>query len=212
MASQCPKCHQNLEDDSVCCATLRYTWKCKACGKLTTGFVVPFGRCYMCGGETEVVKGYRAEDVQSMKAIEEAVQFEIDSYHFYRIGWQRALNPKIKAVFEQMFLKEQDHIEELETKYHVHLEKEILAPAPDADKLLSRELFKGIDLKDSSGQVEPLYARAIEMERRTRDHFRKRAKELPAGPEKEIYRELAAEEEEHVAILETELEQFTAST
>jgi hypothetical protein len=46
------------------------------------------------------------------------------------------------------------------------------------------------------------------MERRTRDHFRKLARELPAGLEKELCAELAAEEEEHVALLEGELEQI----
>ncbi len=212
MASECPKCHQELEDDSICCAALRYTWKCKDCGKLSTGFAVPYGRCYLCGGKIEVVKAYKAEDVQSMKAIEEAVQFEIDSYHFYRLGWKRAKSPLIRAIFEQMYLKEQDHIEELEEKYHVHMEKEILQLNPGVDDLLSRDLFQGINFKDPTEQVEPLYAKAIEMEIRTRDHFQKRARELPAGPEKEIYRELAAEEEEHVAILETELEQFKSKT
>lgn len=205
MASLCPKCHKNLEDDSICCANLRYTWKCKSCGKLSTGFVIPYGHCYLCGGKTEVVQGYKAEDVQSIKVIEEAVQFEIDSYHFYRLGWKQAKNPKIKAVFEQMSLNEQDHLELLEEKYHVHLEKEVLALSPDVEKLFSQDLFKGIDFKDPSGQVGPLYAKAIEMEKRTRDHFQKRAAELPPGSEREICRELAAEEEEHVAMLETEL-------
>ncbi|MFH1016601.1 MAG: ferritin family protein [Pseudomonadota bacterium] len=210
MASECPKCHQQLEDDSICCAALRYTWKCKSCGKLSTGFAVPYGRCYLCAGKIEVVKAYKAEDVQSMRAIEEAVQFEIDSYHFYRLGWQRAKSPLIRAIFEQMYLKEQDHIAELEEKYHVHMEKEILQLNPGVDDLLSRDLFKGIDFRNPTEQVEPLYEKAIEMEIRTRDHFQKRAQDLPEGPEKEIYRELAAEEEEHVAMLETELEQFTS--
>jgi bacterioferritin (cytochrome b1) len=44
------------------------------------------------------------------------------------------------------------------------------------------------------------------MERRTRDHFRKLAAALPDGLEKDLCGELAAEEEEHVAMLETELE------
>jgi glutamate synthase (NADPH) small chain len=208
MGSQCPKCRKELEDDSICCATLRYTWKCRGCGKLSTGFAVPYGRCYLCGGTIDVVEGYQGADVESMKAIEEAVQFELNAYHFYRIGWKKALNPKIRGVFEQMYLNEQDHIEELEKKYHVHLEREILNLSPTIDRLLSQDLFRGIDFNDITGQVEKLYACAIEMEKRTRDHFQKRARELPEGTEREIYRELAAEEEEHVAMLETELAQL----
>ena len=42
-----------------------------------------------------------------------------------------------------------------------------------------------------------------------RDHFSARAEAVPTGPERETYRELAAEENEHVSILETELKQFT---
>jgi hypothetical protein len=46
------------------------------------------------------------------------------------------------------------------------------------------------------------------MERRTRDHFRKLASGLPPGLEKDLCGELAAEEDEHVALLEGELEQI----
>jgi rubrerythrin len=53
-----------------------------------------------------------------------------------------------------------------------------------------------------------VYDKAISMERRTQDRFLTHANALPPGPQKEIYRELAAEEEEHVSILETEREQF----
>jgi hypothetical protein len=46
------------------------------------------------------------------------------------------------------------------------------------------------------------------MERRTRDRFQKLARELPAGLDRDLCSELAAEEEEHVALLEGELEQM----
>ena len=45
------------------------------------------------------------------------------------------------------------------------------------------------------------------MERRTRDHFRILATNLVEGLEKELCLELASEEEEHIAMLETEMEQ-----
>jgi hypothetical protein len=45
------------------------------------------------------------------------------------------------------------------------------------------------------------------MEKRTRDHFQKLALELPAGLEKDLCGELAAEEEEHVALLQGEMDQ-----
>jgi hypothetical protein len=48
------------------------------------------------------------------------------------------------------------------------------------------------------------------MERRTCDRFRALAASLPPGSQKEIYCELAAEEQDHVTTLETEREQFLA--
>ena len=77
----------------------------------------------------------------------------------------------------------------------------------DEDKLLSNWLFRGIQVGETAG-VRDLYQAALEMERRTRDHFRKLARDLPAGLEKDLCGELAAEEEEHVALLEGELEQL----
>ena len=69
-------------------------------------------------------------------------------------------------------------------------------------------LFRsGIEVTETSG-IGDLYRAALEMERRTRDNFRKLAAELPAGLEKDLCGELAAEEEEHVALLEGELEQI----
>src|ERR1035438_10611550 len=75
----------------------------------------------------------------------------------------------------------------------------------DLDKLLANWLFHGLVLDQETG-VKDLYEVALEMERRTRDHFRKLAGDLPAGLEKDLCGELAAEEEEHVALLEGELE------
>jgi rubrerythrin len=56
--------------------------------------------------------------------------------------------------------------------------------------------------------VRDLYEAALEMEKRTRDHFQKLARELAPGLEKDLCGELAAEEEEHVALLQGELEQL----
>jgi rubrerythrin len=79
----------------------------------------------------------------------------------------------------------------------------------DESKLLSNWLFRGIRVAQDSG-VRDLYQAALEMERRTRDHFHKLARELPEGLERDLCEELAAEEEEHVALLEGELEQLAS--
>ena len=60
-----------------------------------------------------------------------------------------------------------------------------------ADRFLA---VPGIRVTEKSGVVE-LYQAALEMEKGTRDHFKKLARELPEGLEKELCEELAAEEE-----------------
>jgi glutamate synthase (NADPH/NADH) small chain len=208
MASTCPKCHQVMEEDDVCCAEVKYTWRCKACGKLSTGFVVPFGRCFLCGGENEVISGFRGARPDQIAIVREAVQYEIDMYQFYRIAKARTSNDELKGVLEELYHKEEDHLDELENKYHVHLEPELRQLPDGAEKLLSQWIFSGIDFSDAGYHVLEVYDKAIDMERRTRDHFQARADSAKPGAEKDIYRELAAEEEEHVSILETEREQF----
>lgn len=208
MASTCPKCHQVIEDDSVCCAEVKYTWKCGSCGKLTSGFAVPYGRCFLCGGRIEVVEGYSGAQPEQVEIVREAVQFELDMYNFYRLALQHAVDERQRAVLEELYLKEQDHMAELEDKYHVHLDADVKHLPESAQELAAQWIFEGIDLEGPEGKVLPLYDVAIRMETRTRDHFRARAAAAPEGPQKAVYQELAAEEEEHVSLLETERAQF----
>ena len=208
MASTCPKCHRVIDDDSVCCADVKYTWKCKSCGKLSNGFVVPFGRCFLCGGENKVVEGYCGARTDQVAIVQEAVQYEIDMYQFYRLGMQRTSDEQLRAVLEELYHKEEDHLNELEQKYHIHLDPDLRQLPEMVGRLISEWIFKGIDFENREGHVLAVYHKAIAMERRTRDDFKARSEAAPPGPKKEIYRELAAEEEEHVSILETELEQF----
>ncbi len=208
MPSSCPKCRRVVEEDEICCAQVRYSWRCKSCFKLTSGFAIPYGKCFLCGGELEVIPGRDLGDSMRFQAIRDAVQFELDSYHFYKLARKRATTPEQRAVLERLYEAELDHLHELEEKYHAHLDREVVELSLDEQKLLSNWLFRGIRLSEESA-VQDMYQVALEMERRTRDHFRKLANDLPAGLEKDLCLELAAEEEEHVALLETELEQIS---
>ena len=208
MPSTCPKCRQVVAEDIVCCAGLVYTWKCGSCHKVSSGFAMPYGKCFMCGGSLQVVKGHEFDDPMKVKPIREAVQFELNSYHFYRLAIRKTRDETLLAILEQLYQHEVDHLHTLQERYHTHLDEEVLELRPDAEALLSEDLFRGIDLSDARGGALGLYDKAIAMERRTWDHFKDLARGLPAGPEKEVCLELAAEEEEHVALLETEREQF----
>jgi rubrerythrin len=208
MASTCPKCHQTIDNDSVCCADIKYTWKCKACGKLSTGFVVPYGRCFLCGGENELLEGYTGASPELVAIVQEAVQFEVDMYHFYRLAAQKAKDETLRAVLEELFQKEKDHLDELEEKYHLHFGHDLRHLPEKEENIVFGFIFHGIDFKSSEGHILQVYNKAIAMERRTRNRFLAHANALPPGPHKELYRELAAEEEDHVNILETERTQF----
>jgi glutamate synthase (NADPH/NADH) small chain len=208
MASTCPKCHQPIDNDSVCCADIKYTWKCKSCGKLSTGFVIPYGRCFLCGGENEVIQGYAGAGPEMVAIVQEAVQFEVDMYHFYRMAAQRTKDETLRAVLEELFHKEEDHLKELEEKYHLHFGPDLRQLSEQDEMIVFGFIFHGIDFKNAEGHILQVYDKAIAMERRTRNRFLTHANSLPPGPQKEMYRELAAEEEDHVTILETEREQF----
>ncbi len=207
MPSACPKCHKVMEEDEICCAQVRYTWRCKSCFKLSSGFAVPYGKCFLCGGELEVIPGRDLGDSMRFRAIRDAVQFELNSFHFYKLARDKAANPEQRAVLERLYEAELDHLHELEEKYHAHLDREVVELSENEQALLSSWLFRGLRISEDSGLAD-LYETALEMERRTRDHFRKLGRELPPGLEKEVCEELAAEEEEHVALLEGELEQI----
>jgi len=208
MPSTCPKCRSVVAEDIVCCADLVKTWKCTRCHKVSTGFAVPYGRCFLCGGEVQVVPGHEFDDPMRVQPIRDAVQFELNSYHFYRLALTRTQDRVLRAVLEQLYQHEVDHLHTLQERYHTHLSDDVLTLRPDAEALLADELFRGVELDDPRGGPLGLYDKAIAMEKRTRDHFGKLVAELPEGPEKDVCRELAAEEEEHVALLETEREQF----
>jgi rubrerythrin len=205
MPSTCPKCRRVLDEDEICCSQVRYTWRCKQCSKLCTGFAIPYGKCFLCGGELEVIEGRDLGDSMRFRAIRDAVQFELNSFHFYKLARERAQSPEQRAVLERMYEAELDHLHELEEKYHAHLDREVVELSSNEETLLANWLFQGISVE---GGVRELYQAALEMEKRTRDHFRKLADELPDGLEKDVCRELASEEEEHVALLEGEMEQI----
>jgi len=207
MPSTCPKCRSVVEDDEICCAQVRYTWRCKSCFKLTSGIAVPYGKCFMCGGDLEVIPDRDLGDSMRFQAIRDAIQFELNSFHFYKLARDRAKTPDQRATLERLYEAELDHLHELEQKYHAHLDRSVVELSADESKLLDNWLFQGLRVSEDAA-VRDLYQIALEMEQRTRDHFRSLARALPPGLEKELCEELAAEEDEHVELLLGEIGQL----
>ena len=207
MPSNCPKCHRFLEEEEICCAEVRYTWRCVSCFKLGTGFAVPYGKCFLCGGELEVIPDRDVGDNMRFHAIHDAVQFVLNLLHFYELARERAAKPEQRIVLEHLYETALDHLQELRANYHAPIDREMADLASDEEKLRLDWPFQGIQVNEESG-IEELYRGALEMERCGRDHFRELASENPVGLENELCRELAAEQDEHIAMLETEVEQF----
>ena len=202
MPSTCPKCHRVLEEDYVCCADVTYTWKCTQCRKRSQGFVVPFGRCENCGGALEVVEAYALEDPARLAPIQQALQAEMNACTFYSLAAREASDPDVRTLFTSLAAMEQDHLQNLADKYHVHL-----AGVPDRPPhpKIRQIIFEGLDAVPAPDRLLHLYGQAIEMERRARAFFLQQVDKLAEGLEREIYRELAAEEDEHIALLESGL-------
>jgi rubrerythrin len=215
MASTCPKCHQVLEEDYVCCADVTYTWKCTQCRKLSKGFVIPFGRCESCGGTLEIVDDSVYRDVARLKPIQQALQAEMNAYTFYSMLAAEATDPDVRTLFASLSEMEREHLENLAEKYHAHLEAD---PGQTPHPKLRQIILEGIEGAPSpevgslaQDRLVTLYERAIEMERQARAFFLQQVEALEEGLEREIYRELAAEEDEHIALLESGLAKTKAA-
>ena len=208
MPSTCPKCHQTIDEDYVCCADVTYTWKCTQCRKLSKGFVVPFGRCEMCGGTLEIVEEYAFEDPARLKPIRQALQAEMNAYTFYAMAATEATDPDVQTLFASLSEMEREHLDHLAQKYHAHIEVDpTLKPHPKIRQIL----LEGIEAVPAQDRLVTLYERSIEMERRARAFFLQQVEALQGGVEREIYRELAAEEDEHIALLESGLAKTKAA-
>ena len=153
MPSSCPKCHRVLEEDEICCAQVRYTWRCKSCFKLTSGLAVPYGKCFLCGGELEVIQGRDLGDSMRFRAIREAVQFELNSFHFYKLARDRARTPEQKAVLERLYEAELDHLHELEEKYQ---KEGLVRMSRILRKALPRWLMRFFSSCEISADVRPM--------------------------------------------------------
>ncbi len=208
MPSTCPKCHQILDEDYVCCADVTYTWKCTQCRKLTKGFVIPFGRCEACGGTLEVVDEAAYQDVARLRPVQQALQAEMNAYTFYSMLAAEATDPDVRSLFASLSEMEREHLDTLADKYHAHLDADPgRAPHPKIRQIILDKI-EDVPVGD---RLLHLYERAIEMERRARAFFLQQVEGLAEGLEREIYRELAAEEDEHIALLESGLAKTRAA-
>ncbi len=200
--SFCPKCHQPLEGDEVyiCCANLELRWKCRDCGKVSEGFAFPYGMCPHCKGKLEPLERGAINDVKGLDAIRAAFEIELGGYSFYQHVAEESKDPVLRELFARLAVMEREHMHTLSKRYHANLPQ-----SAEDFQIDHAAIFAGIEHKPED--PANLFRIAIAFEEKAAQFFSERGAQAPNNSiERDLYRELAAEEREHVALLTTEYE------
>ena len=196
----CPRCQRPLEGDEiyVCCAGTQLSWQCTDCLKIYEGFAFPYGLCPACGGILSI--GQVDVDVtadEGQEAIRRAFEIELGGQAFYERCATEVDDPLAISLFERLAGMEAEHMATLARRYHVD------PPDRHSPSLEQVALYSGVETPTTATQVLRL---AIHLEERARDFFTEQRVKLPEkSPAWTLYRELEAEEQEHVDLLKTEL-------
>ena len=198
-AHVCPRCHRPVDEgdeDGICCADSVVAWKCTACAKRSEGFAFPYGRCPACGGTLQPIEASTAVPDEAMDAVRKAFEIELGGRDFYIAAAKHTSDEELHDMFQRLANMEREHIDTLVRRYH------LTAPDEGTGDLHPGTLQAGA-LRPPSDPLD-LLALALTLEQRAEEFFRTRVKDAsPAA--RELYRELAAEEGEHIALLTTEL-------
>jgi homotetrameric NADPH-dependent glutamate synthase len=207
MGGSCPKCHRPIEGGEayVCCAGALLSWRCSSCAKVSEGFAFPYGGCPHCGGQLEVIEeasSRRFEDAEALAAVRAAFEIELGGQAFYRRAALEAPDLALRELFSKLAGMEQEHMETLCRRYHTEV------PMPSEEfQVIRAAVFAGIDHRPED--PANLFRIAIAFEEKAQAFFAGRGLAAPEGTvERQLYRELAAEEAEHIALLTTESQRW----
>jgi len=201
----CPKCHRPIEEDEayICCGTAALSWRCADCGKVSEGFAFPYGLCPMCGnGKLAALPDRQVEGEAALQAVRVAFEIELGGMAFYTRAAQETQDPDLRELFNRFSQMEAEHMATLSRRYHAEV------PPPSSEFKIERAaIYAGIDHRPED--PANLFRIAIAFEERAVKFFTEAGASTAAGSlERELYQELAAEEQEHVALLTTELARF----
>ncbi|MDO8391331.1 MAG: NADPH-dependent glutamate synthase [Actinomycetota bacterium] len=199
----CPRCRRPMDDgdEGICCAESVLAWKCTQCDKRSDGFAFPYGRCSACGGELDLADPPAIND-EAQEAIRKAFEIELGGRDFYVAAALHTHDNALRDTFERLATMEGEHIETLVRRYH-------LPPPPGADGNLHPGMLQAGGSRDATDPLD-LLGMAIDLERRAEAYFRTRI-DLATPTAAILYRELAAEEVEHIDLLTTELAAMRAN-
>lgn len=204
----CPKCQRLLDDDEdelyVCCADAAVRWHCTRCRKVSEGFAFPYGRCPHCDGELETLDDKPVDEAAAFVAVRKAFEIELGGQAFYRRAARETDEPVLRELFSGLADMESGHMETLARRYHT--------PVPDVRggvDIDAAAVFGGV----VSRPTDPtnLFRIAIALENRAAEYFSECASWAHEGTaEERLYRELAAEENDHAELLASEYERWRA--
>jgi acyl-coenzyme A synthetase/AMP-(fatty) acid ligase/rubrerythrin len=197
----CPKCHSPLDGDGesyICCAGATLRWHCTACAKVSEGFAFPYGGCPLCGGALTRFDAGPVDDATAMSAVRKAFEIELGGQAFYHRAAASTADAELRELFGRFAAMERSPMDTLARRYHVDM-----TPVYDAYAIDCAAVFAGVPRRVDD--ADDLFRIAIAMEERAARFFEESAaREAPGSAGRELYRELAAEEREHVALLTTE--------
>ena len=196
----CPKCRQPLDGDEayICCAGATLAWRCEDCGKVSEGFAFPYGLCPHCSGRLAILDDRRIEDEAGLSAIRMAFEIELGGRAFYTRAAGEAQEPAMRDLFGRLAEMEGEHMATLARRYHAEVPEPSEAFRPER-----ASIFAGID--NHPDDPANLFRIAIACEERAVRFFDEHGERAADGSaERQLYRELAAEDREHVALLTTE--------
>jgi rubrerythrin len=193
-----------VEEDEpyVCCAAAILAWRCRGCAKVSEGFAFPYGACPACGGTLERIEERGRADGSALEPIRMAFEIELGGLAFYERAAREAGDGELEALFGKFAAMEREHMATLSRRYHVD------PPPPAAGfRLEIAALYAGVPHRPE----DPLnlFRVAIGFELRAERRFLEEAERSSNGSiEHGLYRELAAEEAEHAALLRTEMQRY----
>ncbi len=207
LSNLCPGCGRPTEEGEayICCSGQAITWRCTSCHKVYEGFALPYGMCPACGGKLSLESAEGVDSTEAQQAIAHAFEIELGGMAFYSQGAKQATDPTLKELFATLSDMEKEHLATLSRRYHVEPPAEQPGGAPSPAQMA---VYAGAELPEGAGGAE-LLELALRLEERARDYFAARALSLEEGTAQwRLYRELEAEECDHVATIETALERF----
>jgi glutamate synthase (NADPH) small chain len=215
----CPRCRRPLDDEAVCCAESGVAWICTSCAKRSEGFALPYGRCPACDGLLQLIDPSPVVDDEARIALRHAFEIELGGIGFYTEAAIETTDPVLRDLFGRLAAMEREHLDTLTRRYHV-------APADLGDPASGHAVRRASahlgDTEPRTGSAAPgesggsvgpsvpteadeLLRMAIRLERRAHDFFVSSEPRDAGSPAAQLYRELAAEEGEHIALLTSEL-------